>query len=537
LIILNYSCNSPKSNYGNKKVFRYNESKNIATLDPAFARNYAAIWPINQLYNGLVQIDDSLNIKPCIAKNWKISDGGKTYSFVLRNDVYFHDGPLFKNGMGRKVIAYDFVYSFSRLLNPSVASPGAWVFNFVDTAKSGTVKGFKAVNDSVFNIYLKASFPPFIGLLTMPYCFVVPKEVVNFYGKDFRNHPLGTGPFKFKRWVEGEKLIFIKNDNYFEKDDVGNRLPRIDAVSVTFIADKQSEFLEFIKGRIDFISGINAAFKDELITRSGNLNPNQNGRFKMLRCPYLNTEYLGILIDTSLEITRISPLRFKKIRQAIGYAIDKKKMMTFLRNNIGFPATAGFVPSGMPSFSKEAVKGYSYNPDSSRKLLISAGFPNGKGLTAIKITTSSDYLDICEFVQHELASVGIIAEIDVVTGLAYRDMLANSRMNMFRASWVADYPDAENYFALFYSHNFCPKGPNYTHFKNQYFDKLYEASQNEMDLKKRFQYYYQMDNIITEEAPVIPLFYDVAVRFTQKNISNLGINPLNQLNLKNVVIQ
>jgi oligopeptide transport system substrate-binding protein len=536
-LVIFTGCVKSKINNARYKIFHYNESKDIGTLDPAFARNQSKIWPDNQLFNGLLQLDDSLKLQPCIAMMWELSNSGKTYTFHLRTDVFFHDHPVFVNGKGRKVVASDFVYSFNRLIDPAMASPGAWVFNPVNTTEPNTTNGFKAVDDSTLIIFLKSPFPAFPGLLTIPYCFVVPKEVVMLYGRDFRNHPVGTGPFKFKLWIEGEKLILLKNENYFEKDKDGKKLPKIDGVSISFIADKQSEFLEFIKGRLDFISGVNASFKDELLTPSGKLNPSYQSKITMLVSPYLNTEYLGILVDSSLDLVRNSPLRNRYVRLAINLAIDRKKMLSNLRNNIGFVANAGFVPLGMPSFSNSEVKGYDYNPDSARKLLSTAGYASGKGINPVKIITVSDYSDICEYVQHELEQIGIPVEIEVVTGLSYREMIANSRVNIFRASWIADYPDAENYLALFYGPNQCPKGPNYTRFKNSMFDMLYCKSLKEPDLRKRYQLYHQMDQIIINEGIIIPLFYDVAVRFTQKNILNLGINPMNNLILKHVEIE
>ena len=533
LIIL-VSCDTKNNNDRNLTVFRYNESKGIATLDPAFAKNQTVIWPINQLFNGLVQMNDSLRVMPCIAKSWKISNNGKIYTFYLRDDVYFHDNKIFKNGKGRRVVAPDFVYSLSRMQDKKIASPGAWIFNKLDKNKNNNFTGFKAVNDSVFQIFLKRPFPAFLGLLTMQYCSVVPEEVVEFYGSDFRSHPVGTGPFKFKIWKEGEKLVLVKNENYFEKDENNVRLPYLDAVAITFINDKQSEFLEFVQGNIDFLSGINASYKDELITRGGKLNPKYRNKFNMFTQPYLNTEYLGFLLDDSLEIVKKSPLKIKAIRQAINYGFDRRKMMTYLRNNIGTPATSGFVPKGLPSFSTSKVKGYEYNPDKARKLLISAGYPNGKGLPEITLMTTSDYLDICEYIQHQLSLIGININIDISTGASFRDMVANSKLNFFRGSWIADYPDAENYLALFYSKNFSPKGPNYTHFKNKKYDKLYQLAMNEQNENIRIKYYREMDQMIIDQAAVVPLYYDEVVRFTQKNIVNLGSNPMNLLILKNV---
>jgi len=523
------SCSGPDQDHPGKTVFRYNESKGIATLDPAYAKSQTLIWPVHQLFNGLVQMDSALNVKPCIAKNWEISPDGKTYTFHLRNDVYFHDHKVFDDGQGRKVTAADFVYSIERIYDPNAASPGAWIFNQLDKNKGPT-----AVNDSTLKIHLKKRFPAFLGLLTMKYCSVVPREAIEHYGDEFGHHPVGTGPFQFKMWREGEKLIFRKNPRYFEHDERGHKLPYLDAVAISFISDKQSEFLEFIKGNLDFLSGLSPANKDELLTRSGRLNPKYDGKIKLLSQPYLNTEYLGFLVDTSMEKVRNSPVSQEKVRKAINYGFNRKKMMKYLRNNIGTPATQGFLPKGLPAFSPDSVTGYTYDPDKARKLLKEAGYPNGEGLEEITLTTTDDYRDLCEFIQHQLSEIGIEIAIEISTGATFRDMVANSKLLFFRGSWIADYPEAENYLALFYSKNFSPGGPNYTHFNNPHYDSLYEEALNTLNPTKRQNLYRQMDQMIIRHAPIVPLYYDQVVRFTHSHIKNLGSNPMNLLVLKYV---
>ena len=175
-------CSSSNKKKEERTVFRYNEATGIATLDPAFANDQAKIWACNHLFNGLVRLDDALIPQPCIAKSWDISDDGLLYTFHLRTDVFFHEHELLKGR--RKVTAHDFIYSFSRVAGTSIASPGAWVFR--DVAVEDGVHQFKAINDSTFTIKLKTTFPPFLGLLSMPYCSVVPHEVVHHYGKDFQ---------------------------------------------------------------------------------------------------------------------------------------------------------------------------------------------------------------------------------------------------------------------------------------------------------------------------------------------------------------
>ena len=523
------SCVNTKPQQEKKKAFKYNESKGISSLDPAFAKTQTNIWPTHQLFNGLVQIDSKMNIVPAIAKSWEVADSGRTYIFHLRNDVYFHKNPLFGKDSTRTVTAKDFVYSFNRILSPKVASPGSWIFSEVDKTK-GT-NGFDAKDDTTFIIYLKRPFPGMLGLLTTMYCSVVPKEVVEHYGKDFRSHPVGTGPFMFATWKEGEKLVLIKNPNYFERDTNGSRLPYLDAVDVTFVADKQSEFLEFLQGNIDLISGVTANNKDELLTRDGELKPLYRTKIKMYRQYYLNTEYLGFYLDSAQGE---NVLLNKYVRKAINYGFDRVKMMKYLRNNVGEPALHGFVPWGMPGYDPSKIKGYEYDQFLAMDYLDSAGYPHGKGLPEITLATTSDYLDLCEFIQHDLSRIGIRIKINVLNGPTFRSFVAEGKTKFFRGSWIADYPDPENYFSLFYSSNFSPTGPNYTHFHNATYDSLYNLLFSGINDSLRQAVYYKLDSIIVDEAPVVPLYYDEVIDFLNPDVKGFSVNPMNMLELKYV---
>ncbi|MGZ6540102.1 MAG: ABC transporter substrate-binding protein, partial [Bacteroidia bacterium] len=376
LAVFVVSCSSnDEKKTDTRTVFKYNDMAGVTSLDPAAASSFENILAVNQLYNGLVEMSDMLCIQPSIAKSWKISADGLTYTFHLRSDVYFHDNEYFENGKGRKVTAKDFVYSFNRLEDPKVSS-ATTLLTYVDMKDQ---KGFEATDDSTFVIHLGKPFTPFLGILTMKYFSVIPKEVVDHFGDDFRRNPVGTGPFKFKMWNEGSKLVFVKNPNYFEFD--GNtRLPYLDAVSISFIKDKETSFLSFLKGDIDLVSGIDAINTDEVLTVEGELKDSYKNKFKMQTQPFLKTDYLGFLIDDNLAISKNSPFKIKAIRQAISYGFDRKKMVKYLRKNLGIPATAGFIPPGLPSFNESKVKGYDYNPDKVKELLFLAGFPDGKGL-------------------------------------------------------------------------------------------------------------------------------------------------------------
>ena len=498
-------------------IFKYNEYSNISSLDPAFSSTLRNIWPVNQIFNGLVQLDKNLEIKGDIASSWTISEDKRTYTFKIRQDVYFHNSELFGKNLTRKVKAKDFEYSFKRLIDNKIASPGYWVFN--------NVKDFKAINDSIFQIELKKEFDPFLGILSMKYCSVVPHEIVTVLGDKFSKKPIGTGPFKFKKWDENVKLVLSKNKNYFEHDSLGQKLPYLDGIAISFIPDKKSEFMELLSGKLDMVSSPENSIIDQIFDYKGDLNPRFSSNFNLLKSPYLNTEYIGFNIQNNIKKDTL-------LRYAINSGIDRKKMMQYLRKNIGYPAESGIVPNGLNN--SFYLPRYNYDPDLSKKLISIYKSNNDIDEINITIVSDSQYLDILEFIQSELQKIGVQVQIEITPPSILRQGKATGKFDAFRASWIADYPHVENYFSLFYSKNHTPKGPNYTFFSDRNFDELYELIGN----KKSISYEKisnDLENIIRRYSPIIPLYYDMSVRIVPKNISGLEANAINQLNLKRVV--
>ncbi|MEP6728939.1 MAG: ABC transporter substrate-binding protein [Bacteroidota bacterium] len=514
----------------NKKIFHYNEVTGIASLDPAFAKNQSVMWAVHQLYNTLVETDDNLNMVPSLAKSWEVSADRKQYTFHLRTDVFFHDNDAFTNGKGRKLTAYDVLYSFNRVMDKNTASSGAWIFN----NRIDSSAGFTAINDSTFQLLLIRPFNPVLGLLSMQYCSVVPKEVVEKYGKDFRNHPCGTGPFKMIAWEEGQAMVLVKNEHYFEKDSLSIPLPYIDGIKISFFDSRATEFLLFQQGQVDFINDIDPSFKDEVISKKGELKTAWINKIVLAKHPYLNTEYLGIVVDTTNELVKNSPVRFKKIRQAINYGFDRRKMMLYLRNSIGIPAESGFIPAGFPCFDTALVKGYRYDPAKARQLVKEAGYDDFNNFPAIKLLTIPIYADFASFIAKELEEAGIKIQVEVVQKSLLLEQTAKSQALFFRGSWIADYPDAENYLSVFYSKN--PAPPNYTRYNNPRFDLLYEKALTEINDTVKQDLYRQMDRMVINDAPVVPLWYDEVFRLINPRIKNFHANGLNLLELRKVQI-
>ncbi len=523
MLLVLVSCGNRQDSDEGLAIFKYNESAGILTMDPIYAKDLPHIWACNQVFNSLVAFDDKMNLVPMLAKSWEVSDDGLIYTFHLRNDVQFHNDTCFLTP--RCVTAEDFVYSFNRVVDKKLNSPGLWVFSSVK--HDDGVYAFHALDDTTLQIALSRPFPPFLGILSMTYASVVPREAVEYYGDNFRSHPVGTGPFRFQYWKEGVKLVFRKNPSYFECDEVGERLPYIDAVSVSFLIDKQVAFLEFIKGKFDFMSGIDARYKDELLTYDGRLRQKYADEIELITEPFLNTEYFSFFIDPNDSLGQD---RSRALRQAVSLCIDREKMLRYLRNGIGEPGTGGMIPVGLPGHS---TIGYGYDLKRAQRLVAE----NKLEGYLLQLSTVAEYADIGKFVQNQVGQIGLQCNMEVMPPATMRSMRANGSLPFFRSSWVADYPDAENYLSLFASSNFAPSGPNYCHYTNPNFDMMYEKALLCNDLGQRAQYYAEMDSLMMQDAPVVVLYYDKVLRFVNKRVENMGSNPTNLLDLRRVRIR
>ncbi len=507
-------------------VFHYNQHNPLTSLDPAFAKSQSNIWPVSHLYSRLVSLSDSLEIEKDIAKSWSISEDGLRYIFDLRNDVFFH-GDICFGGEERRLTAQDVVYSFNRIISPQMNSPGSWIFK----EKVADHDPFAAVNDSTFEIRLKGPFGPFLSLLTMQYCSIIPHEAVEYYGTQFFENPVGSGPFQFKRWIDRSGLFLIKNENYYQ--DVYHNL---EGIRTSFIPDRSIALLEIISGNLDYMTGLESSYVNTALNKEGKLRINLRDKIVIDKNPYLNFEYLGINLDL-VEQTN-SVLRNKEFRQALNYAIDRELMLNSLRNGVGVASDSGVIPRGLPSYNPSEVQGYTYNIEMAKeklsRVLNHHDFQNHGDLSTetIVISTSKDYLDLTTFIARQWEELGLNLEINVMESAALRDQMRKSAIRVFRASWIADYPDGENYLSLFYSKN--PAPPNYTRYSNQIFDELYEEAILPQSEKSKAKLYHAMNRIIVEDAPVIFLFYDETANFYRKGIKGMPTNAINALDIKQI---
>lgn len=326
-------------------------------------------------------------------------------------------------------------------------------------------------------------------------------------------------------------LVLHRNPAYWEKDEAGRRLPYLDAVQVSFHDTRAMEFLLLRQRKIDFINGIDGSMKDMILTRKGDLRPAYARDIQLQKKLYLYTEYLGFVVDSTHPQLKNNPVRLRKIRQAINYAIDREKIVTYFRNGVGIPAR-GFTPAGLPGSAYGLAGGYTYDPARALQLLAEAGFPNGKGLPAITLTSPDVYADICGFVAAQLNEVGIRTQVQVMLLGLLRQVMIRNEVPFFKAGWVADYPDAETFLACFYGD--FPSPPNYTRYHNAQYDAWYHQSLQAGSDSQRFRLYARMDSLVSADAPVVPLYYDELLHFTRRTVSGLQSNSLNIIDLRRV---
>ncbi len=511
----------------------------ISGLDPVRIQDVESHLIGSQIFEGLIEIDDNtLEIKPLLAERYEISPDGRTYTFHLRKGVRFQDDPCFLEGKGREVVASDFKYSLERIVDPSNLSTGWWLFDnrivganeYREELSSArkeereptldSVEGYEVVDEYTFKIHLKQPFGPFIHILGMSYAAAVPREAVEMYGKDFFRNPVGTGPYRLGEWRDQLRLVLVRNPNYWDKDEAGKPYPYLDRIVTRIMREATIAFMEFESGNLD-VTGIPPQMWKKVFDENNELRQEYREKYQLRKIPRLATYYLGFMMDKEPLGTS------KKLRQAFNHALNRQAVCDIIMNGRGIPAK-GILPPGLPGFNEE-LEGYTYDPDKARQLLAEAGYPGGKGLEPIKLfATGGDRTmeDLSVAVQNDLKEVGVEIEIQNLTWPQLLESIDKHEPAFFRAGWIADYPDPENFLALFYSKNHSPHGPNNSLYSNPRFDDLFERALRLPRLEDRIPLYQEAERIVVEDAPVVFQYSSVTYRLEQPYVRNYPANPM-----------
>lgn len=497
------------------------EPRSFDPRDQVDAETYGIMYCI---YNTIVEMDDSLKIQPALAYKWK-TDDFLTWTFYIRNDVYFHPNPCFNTPeKTRKLTAYDIEYSLNRSLLPG--GVGAFMLTDivagakdVNSGKTKKASGIIAVDSFTLQIKLIKPYLKLPERLATPFFFIVPKEAVDFYKDKFPQNPVGTGAFMIEKIDPGNAVFLKKNPLFWKKDHNGNKLPYLNRLVFKIMRNPQLALNEFLNGKLDAVE-LQPTLATLVLNQQGELK-NEYKKFKLVENIALDVHYFAFRMDQP-------PFKNNKfLRQALNYAIDKKIICEKLLNNLATPSIGILPPGVLSKFKRYPV--YPYSKEKATQLLLKAGYPNGKNLPEIelyidnKLTTET----VAQFVQSSLKDIGISIKIKKMDFGSLLGEVVQGNPKFYYMYWEGTDPNPEIFMVQFKS-DLLPElgGYNFARFSNKKADQLFNLAVSQLDELKSANTWLQLDSLITEEAPCIFLFHTKRIRLLQHNISNYDNNPM-----------
>lgn len=552
LILVLTSCGSDKKQFefagGSFKMALDNTP---TTFIPREVNDVYSFELLSQVMEGLVSFNpEDLSLQPQIAEKWNISGDGTVFTFTIRDDILFHENPVFSSEEERKLTVDDVLFTFEKACKPNAEGnpTAAYLFllsNQVKGAKeyyegkAKSISGIK-VKKNQFEITLINPDQTYINKLANLSASIVSRKVVE---ANKETDVVGTGPFCFTKPTDGNTYILLKNQDYYLVDNKGNALPYLDSV-VFYVQTRKLEQLEmFEQGKTLLISGLPTSRITEML----------EGRISDFNAqPPLKELYNNPLLTTQYYFFNMNDPRFKdvRVRKAFNYAIDRKRLAdNVLRNQYyeygiyGITPPIGSVFKGY-NFSEIKKYGYDYNPDLAKQLLAEAGYPDGKGFGSVDLRL--DISDLNTAVAEELAdqiyqTLGINVNID---GSSFEQRNEDGNMgrgDLFRTAWIADYSSPETFLGNFYGKivpkdKSQPSSGNQSRYVNPLFDKYFEQGRS-ADQKRRLELFSKAEIELMKDPPIIPLWYANDFTLSYSRVRNLKNNPMQFLDLRRVYIK
>jgi peptide/nickel transport system substrate-binding protein len=522
-----------------KGVLRINENEYIRSLFPPSIVDVYSYRVATQIYEGLFKFDSkTLNVVQSIAQSYEVDTTRTVYTIKLRAGVFFHDDPSFPNGKGRELIADDVKNCIQYACSQDRSNQAYHILEYArikgvkayyEASKdksNSDLEGVKVIDKYTIQFILDEPNSLFLYTLARPELFIYPKEAYEKYGLDMRTHAVGTGPFKLGSIDENISIILKRNENYYRKDEHGNQLPFLDAISIQFIKDKKTELFEFRKQNLDMVYRVPTDF---IVQISEEVQKTK--KYELLRKPEMQTQMLVFMNQDGV-------FKDVNVRKAFSYAVDREKILDYVLNGDGYaPGQHGITP---PTFQNKGydidqVKGYSFSEDSARYYLAQAGYEDGKGFPTLFLDLNPEgdrHTVVALEVQKQLKDV---LNIDISLRSAPHAVITDKSMSgqyeLIRLSWVADFPSPEAFLRMLYGKD-VPVGketisfPNIPRYTNLAFDSLYDLAINAATEEESYKYFIQAENVAMQDAPVIVLWYDEGYRLLQTYVKNLPNNPM-----------
>jgi peptide/nickel transport system substrate-binding protein len=483
----------------NPNTFVVSSIGDARRLNPVIANDSASGTINDQVFSGLVKYDKDINLVGDLAEKWTVSPDGKTITFHLRKGVVWHDGAPFT--------AEDCLFTYQKLIDPTVATP--YSSSYMDVAKA------EVLDKDTFRVTYTEPFSPALESWTMG---VIPKHILT--GKDlntdeFNRKPVGTGPYKFKEWIAGQKIVLEANERYFEGR------PNIDQYIYRIIPDSSTMFQELLSGGVDFM-GLNPL---QYLRKSETRRIKEN--YRKYRYPSNAFTYMGYNLTSPLFVD-------KKVRQALAYAIDRQSIIDGVLMGIGRPCTGPF--SYVSWAYNPKVKPYPYDPVKARQMLAEAGWKdtNGDGIvekdgrpfqfTILTNQGNNERIKASEIIQQNFKKAGVDAKIRVMEWQAFLEQIDKRTFDAIVLGWsMSRDPDL---YDIWHSSKTKKGEYNFIGYKNAEVDRLLVEGRRVFDVEKRKTIYYRIHEILADEQPYAFLYVPDATPIVHKRFKGIEVAPL-----------
>jgi oligopeptide transport system substrate-binding protein len=527
--------------------FKFMSSEKVTSLFPISTGDIYSQRLNSQIFEPLLRIDmETMNVVPAIAESYTVSDDAKTFTFKIRKGVRFHEDDCFQDG-SREVNAQDVKYSLemacsglpmnqmSYLLVNRIEGASSFHAKSKSSLPKTGVSGIQVKDDYTLEIKLVESFIGFDKILTHTNLSVFPKEAYEKYGKEITKHPVGTGPFMLETF-DDKGVTLKRNDNYWRKDELGNQLPFLNKVIMSYAKDKKSELMAFRNKGIDIVLEIPVEEIENIFGSLQDAQAGKNIKHKVESESSMNINYVAFACESQ-------EFKDPRVRKAFNLAVNRVEIVDKNLLGEGWAVQNGFVPK-MDNYPGEKVKGHIYNVASAQALLAEAGFPQGKNFPTLdfyvnSIKGSASH-KMCLGVAEQLKkNLNINLNIKLCT-LDERDQaISKGIAKIWRTGWVADYPDAENFLSLFYSGNISENhsSVNSFRFRNAEFDALFEKALRERDTEKRNALFVKCDQMTVDQAAVMPIVTDDFMVMVNARVRDFKTNSMEYLDFSSIYIK
>jgi oligopeptide transport system substrate-binding protein len=552
--LLLFSC-TKQNNFDEREINLISPEK-ISGFDPINASDRYSGNEVGKVYEGLFEfhpLKRPYELMPNLAESMPtVSPDGLTYIFKIRKGVLFHDSPGFKNGLGREMRADDVIYSIKRLADPKLNAKGWWLLderllglNEWRTKYAGAdvtnyedeVEGLKKIDDYTVQMRLKRPFPQFLYALAMPYTFIVAREAVEHFGKEFLNYPVGTGAFVLAKFEQTSMITYLRNPKFRDKiypsegeegddklgllADAGKKIPLVDKINVHIIVESQPKWLSFMKAKDDLMEVKDVNIQQAINPEKELKSEHKEKGIRLIMKPTLDVTYFAFNHEDPI-------FKNRKVRQAMNLAFDRGGYNRLFHENTAVEAH-GPVPPGLAGNRKEFKNPYiKYDVDLAKKLLAEAGYPDGKGLAKIVVQTRADTISRqqIEFFEKSMEKIGINIDGGHNTWPELVNKVTKKQHQMYTMAWGADYPDAENFLGLLYCPNQSP-GSNGANYCNPDFDALFKQATILQNSPERTSMYEKLNEMAALDAPWIFGFHRTEIYLAQAWLKNYKFMEFN----------